>query len=391
MADPDRRQFLGGALALGCSAAASPLVTPVALASAPWDQRLVVVILRGAMDGLDLLRPTGDRGLATWRPGLEAGLDLGAGGWQLHPGMAGAMPLWDRGALGFAHAVSTPYRDRRSHFDGQDLLETGGGGSEPGDMGSGWLNRLLTAVPGAETETAYAIGQDEMLILTGDAPVGRWSPEARLHMTPATERLLEMVQHDDPLFRAASSQAIAIADGLSGQGAGGEATGLNGPHVDLASFAAGRLRQDTRIASFSINGWDTHANQERTIARPLQMLTEVLLTLEAGLGPVWDRTAVLCVTEFGRTVRLNGSGGTDHGTGGAMVLAGGALRGGRVVADWPGLGEGDLYAGRDLMPTRDLRAHVGWVLTALFGLDRALIEGTVFPGLDLGTDPGWIV
>lgn len=156
---------------------------------------------------------------------------------------------------------------------------------------------------------------------------------------------------------------------------------------EIARFAASRLRGDTRIAAFSLAGFDTHARQDRSLPRALDRLTEAVLTLEEGLGPVWEKTAIVAVTEFGRTARLNGSGGTDHGTAGAMILAGGALRGGRVIADWPGLGEADLYQRRDLRPTRDLRAHLAWMLHPMFGISQADLTRTVFPGLDMGDDP----
>ena len=138
--------------------------------------------------------------------------------------------------------------------------------------------------------------------------------------------------------------------------------------TSVAQFAAERLNAEVRIASFSIGGWDTHRGQQRGIGRPLRALAETVLTLREGLGANWSRTTVLAMTEFGRAVRVNGSGGTDHGTGGAMVLAGGALRGGRVLANWPGLTEAALYDRRDLMPTRDLRAYAGWAMHGLFGM-----------------------
>ncbi|EYD77616.1 hypothetical protein Rumeso_00782 [Rubellimicrobium mesophilum DSM 19309] len=384
----DRRRFLGG-LAVGCSAAASPLMTPVVFASAPWEQRLVVLILRGAMDGLDVVRPVGDPAYRAMRPTLaQGGLPLD-GWWELHPALEPLLPLWEAGEMGAVHAVSTPYRDRRSHFDGQDILEAGTGEEGLAGAKDGWLNRMLQAVPGIEAQTAYAIGREELKILVGAAPVSSWSPDARLELSPQARRLLEVLYHDDPLFRAASAEALGIVDELhrEGQSGGGELAG----HVQLAQFAAARLRGETRIASFSLGGWDTHGDQRRTLARALRTLVETIQALREDLGPVWGHTAVLCMTEFGRTARENGSKGTDHGTGGAMLFAGGALRGGRVVGDWPGLGDGDLYAGRDLMPTRDVRAHAAWVMRGLFGLGRDVLDGAVFPRLDLGSDPGLVL
>jgi uncharacterized protein (DUF1501 family) len=156
----------------------------------------------------------------------------------------------------------------------------------------------------------------------------------------------------------------------------------------VAEFIGKRLREETRIAAFSITGWDTHQRQDRSLPNALGRLSEAILTLQTTLsGPVWNKTTVVAVTEFGRTARLNGSGGSDHGTGGLMVLAGGALRGGQVVGDWPGLSEAQLYERRDLMPTRDLRAYLGWLLHSQFGLSVSTLETSIFPGLDLGVDP----
>lgn len=404
----DRRRFLIGGAALGCSAAASPLITPVAMAAAPWDARLVVVILRGAMDGLDVIQPYGDRNLAGLRPTLLTGEDGDAtdldGFYALNRHFAPLMPLWNAGQFGAVHAVSTPYRDKRSHFDGQDILEAGLPDLNSGGLRDGWLNRMLQVVPGLEPEVAFAIGREQMLVLAGDAPASRWSPDARLQISSNARALLNVVHHDDPLFRDASEAAIEIAEQISLQGEVDaqtedmmaanpmmESVQSNGEHLKIAEFAASRLRGDTRIASFSINGWDTHARQGNTLGRGARALNGTILTLRAGLGPVWDKTAVLCLTEFGRTARENGSMGTDHGTGGAMLYAGGALRGGQVIGDWPGLGDGDLYDGRDVLPTRDVRDYAAWVMRGLIGLDQATLEQAIFPGLQMGPNPGLVL
>ncbi len=394
----NRRKFLTRMAAIGCSAAASPLITPVAFASAPWDTRLVVIILRGAMDGLDAFRPVGDPNYAALRPTLlQDTLDL-TGFFGMHPALAPLRPLWDAGQMGAAHAVSTPYRDKRSHFDGQDILEAGKPGIE-GAGNDGWLNRMLQTLPNVEGQTAFAIGRDQQLLLTGDAPAARWSPEANLTLSPQAQQLISLVQSADPLFHAASAEAIAIAQTIA-MSADDDADGADmmmadpmmaavnaqAEHVQLAEFAAARLRGDTRIASFSINGWDTHLNQK--LQQALNRLSDTILTLRAGLGPTWDKTAVLCLTEFGRTAHENGTKGTDHGTGGAMVYAGGALNGGRILGDWPGLGEADLYNRRDLMPTRDVRAYPAWVMHDLMGINRSTIEAAIFPGLQMGLNPG---
>ena len=222
----DRRNFLMSGTLLGCSLAASPFVTPVAMAAAPWDARLVVVILRGAMDGLDVIQPYGDRALVGLRPTLltgEAGdaIDLD-GFYALNRHFAALKPLWDAGEFGAVHAVSTPYRDKRSHFDGQDILEAGLPDLSSGGVRDGWLNRMLQVVPGLEPEVAFAIGREQMLVMSGEAPASRWSPDARLQISANARALLNVVLHDDPLFRDAAEDAIEIAEQIAMAGEGGD-------------------------------------------------------------------------------------------------------------------------------------------------------------------------
>lgn len=398
-----RRKLMQASALLGCSAAAHPLMTSVVFADAPWENRLVVLILRGAMDGMEAVRPMGDPRFAAMRPNLmsrsKPGHDLD-GFFSLHPGLGDLMPLWRAGELGFIHAVSTPYRDKRSHFDGQDMLETG----TALDLASpvqrdGWLNRLLQVVPGVSGRTAFAVGRENPVILSGAAQTSSWSPEALLQLPQRTQRLLQEIYHDDPLFLGATEQALALSeeilasDALSNGMAPSPdmAAGAGGSELALASFAAKQLRQDTRIATFSVNGWDTHRSQPFQVNGRLSRLAQVILQLKQDLGPVWGKTTVMAMTEFGRTARENGTMGTDHGTGGLMILAGGGVRGGKVYGRWPGLGEADLYARRDLMPTGDVRAQAAWGMRGLFGLDRATLETQVFPGLQLGDKPGFLL
>ena len=383
----NRRDVLRGLGALGCSAAAWPLTTTMTFAAAPWDARLVVIILRGAMDGLDVVRPVGDANFAALRAvGAAESTPLDGGFFALHPSLRPLGGLWRAGELGFVHAVSTPYRDKRSHFDGQDLLEAGTGGDTV-IARDGWLNRMLQAVPGVTGETAFAIGRENMKILVGDAPVANWAPDTPLNISPQAQELLQHAYGSDPLFHAAANEAVVLAASVEGM----QASPRGRPEQALAAFAADRLNGATRVAAFSIGGWDTHRNQTAMMGNLLPRLAETILTLKRELGANWSKTAVLAMTEFGRTARMNGSGGTDHGTGGAMLIAGGTVRGGRVYGRWPGLAEADLYARRDLNPTGDLRAVAGWTLRHLAGLDRSVIEGSIFPGLDLGDDPGVIL
>lgn len=394
-----RRFFLRNmGLGAACSLAAHPLITSVTFAQAAGGaplgkHRFISVILRGGMDGLDVLRPYGDPLWAQLRPRISAaplGADLN-GFYALNPALEGLLPLWQAGELGFVQATSTPYRDKRSHFDGQDLLEAGlGMEAGLGQEGqSGWLNRLLGLMPGAESETAYAFGLDAAPILAGPAPARHWAPNLRLALSPQAERLLTQLYHEDPLFRDTASEALALAalsengDGAMGGGMGGGA-GASYPAVTaLADFAAGRLREQTRIAAFSLGGWDTHRGQRGALSGALGRLQHLILRLKAQMGPeVWGQTLLMAMTEFGRTARENGTGGTDHGTGGLMLLAGGALRGGRVYGAWPGLSEADLYDRRDLLPTSDLRLWVARGLRGLYGVESAALSQTVFPGLD---------
>ncbi|AXC48615.1 DUF1501 domain-containing protein [Paracoccus suum] len=394
----DRRFFLKGAALIGCSAAAMPLFTPVSFAAMPGENRLVVIILRGAMDGLDVVQPYGDPDLRRLRPALSMGPQGGAldldGFYAMHPALKSLMPLWQKGQLAFAHAVATPYRDKRSHFDGQDLLEAGiaGNGPVPSSQ-DGWLNRLLQTMPETSAETAWSVGAQEMLLLAGRAPIRSWEPDTDLALTPQAQLLLGQVYHDDPLFRQAAEAAIEIdtrATEVMNADAAPQAKDAPRPSnaARLAAYSAARLNEEARIASFSITGWDSHKNQPGVLGGALKQLAEAILTLQRDLGPHWDRTTVMALTEFGRTVRQNGTQGTDHGTGGAMLMAGGAVRGGRVYGDWPGLADGKLFEDRDLMPTRDVRAYPAWAMAGLFGIDATRLTGTVFPGLDLGQNPG---
>ncbi len=393
----DRRKLLKG---MGCSLAAHPLMTSVTFAAVPGEARLVVLILRGAMDGLDVVQPVGDNNYAGSRPDLRStSTDLN-GFFAMNDGLGKLRPLWKNGELGFVHAVSTPYRDKRSHFDGQDLLEAGTAMGAMGAGRDGWLNRLLQRMPGATAQTAFAIGQENLKILTGAAPVSNWAPNTQLNLSDQAQKLLAEIYDDDPLFRASSSEAMELAQVINADMEMGETSdemqmmmqqGGGRSDTALAAFAADRMNRDTRIACFSINGWDTHRNQSAGLNRALPRLADVILTLKQGLGDNWGQTCVLAMTEFGRTVRENGTGGTDHGTGGMMLLAGGAIAGGKVYGRWPGLAEADLYQRRDLMPTGDVRAVAGWVMADMFGTERAALEGTVFPGLDLGDNPGFIL
>lgn len=376
-----RREFL-----IGCSVAASPLLSPVTFAAAPGENRLVVIVLRGAMDGMDVLRPVGDPGLLRLRPGLAADAAAGSlmldGFYALHPALSGLMPLWQRGELGFATAVATPYRTR-SHFDAQDALESGtgqqqGGTAMPG--GDGWLNRAVGRLGGFDADTAVMIGQEPMLIMEGAAPVRHWMPVADTRMSDQGEALLMQLYDQDPVFAAAYAETLALRDETTARRKPGEKD-------PLGRYVAERLNAESRIATFSVSGWDTHHNQGAALARRLGPLADLLLTLRDELGANWAQTAVIALTEFGRTAHENGTGGTDHGTGGTAILAGGALKGGRIWGTWPGLDEAALLDRRDLMPTSDVRGYAARLLHEMFGIGRGDLEAMVFPGLSMDAMP----
>ena len=390
----NRRFLLRGLGGIACSAAAHPFLSTVTFAQSNGavplgDHRLIVVILRGAMDGLDAVQPVGDADFARLRPTLAGGGTDLDGFFALHSELAGLMPLWQAGQLAFMHATSTPYRDKRSHFDGQDLLEAGTGMDvAAAAVRDGWLNRMLQAVPGLTAETAYALGRDAQPMLDGPAQARLWTPDVTLDLSAQSRLLLEHVYHDDDLFREAATEAMDLA--AMGTPAAGEGGNARLGDIDaLVDFASTRLMAETRIAAFSLSGWDTHRRQKAAITMSFKRLQHLIVQLQAGLGAdVWGKTVLLAMTEFGRTVGENGSGGTDHGTGGVMFAAGGAVKGGRVLGQWPGLAEASLYDRRDLLPTSDVRAWAAWAMRGMYGFDRGLLESTVFPGLQMGDDPG---
>jgi len=373
-----RRAFLTSA----CCAAAAPLMTSLTLAAAPGDKRLVTIILRGAMDGLYLVQPYADGAFKLHRPTLaltpENGLIDLDGFYGLNADAKDFLPLWDSRELAFVHAVSTPYRDGRSHFDGQDVLENGG--SAVGEEKSGWLNRALSAMPSSPARKAIDVNTSAELLLSGDNDVEVWSPRTDLAMKSDERSFFERLYRNDPVFAKAMADASLTdfsVDELYGDGKRGVKA------VDIARLAAGMLMQDYRIASFSLTGWDTHAGQKMAFRGPAAELATAILTIRSTLSPdVWKETIVVCITEFGRTARENGSLGTDHGTGGLAVIAGGGIDGGKVIGQWPGLGEEHLLNGRDLMPTGDVRELAAAMLYRQFDISPGSLTNTIFPGLD---------
>ena len=416
----DRRQFLtASALAAGGALVTSRL----AFANTNTSSRFVFIILRGALDGLTAVPPYGDadyarlrREIAVPAPGTANGAIRLDNLFGLHPSLRFLGESYAARELVAFHAVASPYRER-SHFDGQDVLENGF--VRPHASQSGWLNRALAAVPASSRkELGVALGQNVPLVMRGPAAVASWSPSKLAALDEDTlERITDLYSRDPLLSKrladALSADAIAseaqsdAADGdastspqMSADAAGaGKASagspellakleqgkaGAGARYVEVIRAAAGFLRRDDgpQIAVFDATGWDTHANEggaQGQLGARLGALDAGLRTLKEQLGPAWKNTAVLIATEFGRTAAINGTRGTDHGTGAAAFLLGGAVQGGRVVADWPGLSSSSLYEGRDLKPTLDVRSVMKGVLAEHLRVPTAALENDVFP------------
>ncbi len=376
-----RRAFLQTSLASGLISIAPRL----AVAAAPGDNRFVFIILRGGMDGLDIVQPYGDPDLARLRPGLAKTPDTGLidlnGFFGLTPDLRDLADMWTSKELAFVHAVSSPYR-ARSHFEAQDSLENGT--ASPSGAHDGWLNRFLSLLPSPGPEFAADLMPTSSLVLSGANKVDRWQPNTDLRLDGDIEFFLHKLYegHDD--FAAAFKQAI-ISESEDIDGTAGHGKTVTGSYARLA---ARMLSRHARIAAISVTGWDSHQNQAGILRQPTHQLADGILELKKELGPLWKKTTFVAVSEFGRTVRINGTLGTDHGTGGLMLIGGGAINGGRMVGPaWPGLGDGHLYEDRDLKPVDDVRRYIAWLLMGLYGAGREQLASAVFPGLEVGNDP----
>ncbi|MBK7250814.1 MAG: DUF1501 domain-containing protein [Gammaproteobacteria bacterium] len=387
-----RRQFLVSGLGSAASLAAGVWLPRVSLAATGGDRRFVLVILRGAVDGLSLVPPWGDPDYVEAREVLALARPDGSEGsalplhsiFGLHPALAGIHALYGSGELLAAHALATPYRDR-SHFDGQNVLESGG--DRPSGAAVGWLNRALVSLGPAPHEArlgGLAIGQNVPLVLRGPVEVASWSSSVLPEVEPDLIARLRDLYSNDSLLAARLDEAMRI-DALADAGGMMRAPGKNAMQLRVVARAAGRMLAapaGPRIAVMDATGWDTHASEgaaQGVLASRLRGLDGALLALKEGLGPAWSRTIVLVCTEFGRTVAVNGTRGTDHGTGAAALMLGGAVRGGRVLADWPGLAPSARRDGRDLRPTMDVRALFAGVLRDHLGVPESALP-QVFPG-----------
>lgn len=366
----DRRQIL-------ISGSAAALFAPrIAFATAETDRRLVFVIQRGAADGLATLAPTGDPAYAGLRGELAAELmdrpRLG-GMFALHPALSQVGAMYGKGEVLFAHAVASPYRDR-SHFDGQNVLETGG--ALPYERQDGWLNRLVGLLPAGRAR-ALAISATVPIALRGSLPVSSYAPTALPEPPQDLLQRVGMLYDNDPQLHGLWTEALQTR-AMAGDLIMAKTKGAAASGKLIASLMGGP--EGARIVMVETDGWDTHSGQRGRLYNQLTGLDTLLGALRENLGPAWADTLVVVVTEFGRTAAINGTGGTDHGTGSLAMLLGGTVAGGRILADWPGLGSGQLYEGRDLKPTGSIDALLAGALAGHFRLDPAQAARSLFPG-----------
>jgi uncharacterized protein (DUF1501 family) len=396
---PSRRELLlaGGVLFAWAN------VPRIALAEGR-DPRFLVIVLRGALDGLATVAPVGDPDWIRLR-GDDALILSGAtpalpldGLFALNPAMPNLHRMYQAGEVSIVHAVATSYRER-SHFDGQDVLESGL--TKPGAAEVGWLNRALASLQSSgrvSGKDAFAVGPVTPLVVRGPAPVLAWTPP---RLPPASDdtvtRLLDLYRHTDPVLARALEERIDLAtiartggmdlapspgEGQKPQGPGGA---MRAYFAEAAGAAAKFMARSDgpRIGALAFDGWDTHANEgvaNGRLAALLGALDGALAAAKTAMSDAWQETVVAVITEFGRTARINGTEGTDHGTATVALLAGGALKGGQVIADWPGVNDASLYEGRDLKATTDLRSILKGVLGDHLRVDERALASTVFPG-----------
>ena len=415
---PSRRQALAAALGFGLSVEFLGRKAFAASDRALADRKLVVVICRGGMDGLSVSPPVDDANYAALRGAIAIpGFDQPGGALRLddtfglHPSLAAVHRLALKGEARIAPAVATPDR-ARSHFEAQDVLENGATSAYGTD--SGWLNRALQAM-GPGKARAISVGPTSPLILRGPVEAASWSPGPGVGRDPRLPGILaDIYASADPELARALASGLAtermakIADD-DARAALGETISAPGRDMSAQPASAGAARPrpafrqglgvarrmgatlagfmiqpgGPQLAAISIDGFDTHANQgssQGQLATRLAYLDAVLDGISAGMGPGWRDTIVIAATEFGRTARVNGTAGTDHGTASTALLLGGALRRGGVIGDWPTLADGKLFENRDTAPTLDMRGLFKGLLAEHYGVSRRALDTAVFPG-----------
>ncbi len=380
--------------ALGATSAAGllPPWASLALAASPRDSShgncLVLVILRGGMDGLTAVPALGDPAFAEARGalGVFAAEPLKLDGtFALNPLLPQLHSLYGQGELAVLHAVGLPYRER-SHFDAQQVLESGG--QRPYELSTGWLGRALAASSGsAQPLKAVALETAVPVVLRGPAEVDTWAPSTQPEPSADLVSRLESMYRSDAALAQALTRArtLRAEPGMAANPQNSMGGGGRGAAVLLARKAAEFLQRGSQVAVMEMGGWDSHTNQtlpNGAMSNNLRTLDATLAALREGLlaGGTWGRTVVLVATEFGREVASNGNQGTDHGTGGAALVLGGAVKGGRVLSDWPGLAKKDRHEGRDLKVTTDLRSAIRPLLADHLQVARSALDRDVLPG-----------
>lgn len=381
-----RRQFIMGSAGTGLMLMVAP---GMILARAHTDERLVVVILRGGMDGLAAVVPYGDPDYQSLRGDLAISADNILkldNRFGLHPMLSPLHKMFQNKELAVIQAVASPYRER-SHFDAQNILELGS--EKAHSLPSGWLNRVISALGQKNGKLGLALGQSIPQMMRGAAQVGSWAPSVLPGSGQDFMSLVSMMYENDSGLRQAYHEGVRLQDEASDalhmdprkdtrQSRSSQA------FVTMAKMAGQWLAkpEGARIATLELEGWDTHIQQGTEggrLANNFDLLARGIDEMKTAIGPAWSKTTVVIVTEFGRTAKPNGNNGTDHGTGGVMMLAGGAVKGG-VYGDWPGISTGRLYEGRDLMPTTDIRSVMKGVLNDLYGLSPSSLNNDIYPG-----------
>jgi uncharacterized protein (DUF1501 family) len=345
----------------------------ISFAAANTDRRFIFIIQRGAADGLNTVIPYADSSYAKLRGALAIDVAQATkldGTFALHASLTETAKLYQSGQALFVHAIASPYRDR-SHFDAQNVLETGG--SAAYQLKDGWMNRLLSLLPTSQNE-AIAFAPNIPMALRGNMAVSSY---AASHLPQASDDLMLRVSQ---LYAEDAQLNSLWQAALTANNMADDSSKKQDP-ASLGKLAASFLSKANgpRIAMIETGGWDTHSAQEARLARQLKLLDQLIAALRNGLGDTWQKTTIVVATEFGRTAAANGTGGTDHGTGSAALILGGDVNGGRVIADWPGLSQSNLYEGRDLKPTTNLNTLLASIAGASFGLDTALVAKTLFP------------
>ena len=371
------------------------------------DPRFLTIVLRGALDGLAAVAPVGDPDWIKLRGDNALKLDASTpalpldGFFAFNPAMPNLHRLYKAGQAIIVHAVATPYRER-SHFDGQDVLESGY--ARAGRADTGWLNRALAGLApgdrvgaGGNGRRSFAVGPITPLVVRGPAPVLSWVPSRLPPVSDETTmRLLDIYRQTDPTLAHVLEDRINLA-AIARSGAINRSPDDMGPTVQIGNIAQVRAYfaeaagaaakflaspDGPRVGALALDGWDTHVNEGAVngrLAALLGALDAAIAAIETNMGAAWSETVVALVTEFGRTARINGNEGTDHGTATVALFAGGALKGGRVVADWPGVKESDLYQNRDLKPTTDLRAVLKGLLRDHLRVEERALAADIFP------------